>query len=163
VRNGLRADVVTTLAGARATPAYVAAAQARRYQVALGVVFGSLGLAAVALAAVRLARRSPAADLMLAWAGGGRGSPGRARALETVVVLVLSTGLAVLALVLVRPMGGVLLEPGDGVAPAAVLVLPSSALLAGVGWLVVSAVAAAAGRRLASAAAPAVEVLRGED
>ena len=62
---------IGTLAAIRATPVYVAAEQARRYQIALGLVFGVVGLAAVALAAVRLARRSPAADRMLAWAGAG--------------------------------------------------------------------------------------------
>ena len=41
------------------------AEQARRYQIGLGLVFGTVGLAAVALGAVRLARRSPAADRML--------------------------------------------------------------------------------------------------
>lgn len=162
-RFGLRPSVVTTLAGARATPSYVAATQARRYQVALGVVFGCLGAAAVVLGAVRLARRSPAADLMLAWAGAGRRSPAVARAAETAVVLALGAGLAVVALLVLRPAGAVLLEPGDGIAPAATLGLPPVALVAGLVWLVVTAVSAAVGMRLASAASSPVEVLRGED
>ena len=73
--HGITPDLIGTLAQERATPVYVAAAQARRYQIALGLVFGAVGLAAVALAAVRLARRSPAADRMLAWTGAGRHAP----------------------------------------------------------------------------------------
>ena len=112
-------DPTGTLAAERATPVYVAAAQARRYQIALGLVFGVVGLAAVALAAVRLARRSPAADRMLAWAGAGRHAPGRARVLEVAVVLALSAVLASVALLALRPLAHILLEPGDGRTPAA--------------------------------------------
>ena len=119
----------------RATPVYVAADQARRYQIALGLVFGVVGLAAVALAAVRLARRSPAADRMLAWAGAGQRAPARARVLEVAVVLALSAVLSSVALLALRPMAHILLEPGDGRTPAAVLVVPGSALLAGAVWL----------------------------
>ena len=154
---------VGTLAQARATPVYVAAAQARRYQIALGLVFGALGLSAVALAAVRLARRSPAADRMLAWTGAGRRTPGRARSLEVAVVLVLTAGLAVLGLLALRPLARILLEPGDGLAPEAVLQLPLAALAAGGAWLLVAALASLAGMALATGSQPAVEVLRGED
>ena len=161
--HGLPADPVDTLAGARATAVYVAAEQARRYHVALGWVFGALGTAAVVLAAVRLARLEPGADLMLAWVGAGRRSVARARVLETAVVLVLGAALAVTTLLLLRPAGGVLLEPGDGAVPAAVLELPGSALLAGVGWLAVTAVSAAVAMRLAASSRSPVEVLRGED
>ena len=101
------------------------------YQVALGFVFGVVGLASVALAAVRLARRSPAADRMLAWAGAGRHTPGRARVIEVGVVLALCCALAALALLALRPLGPLLLEPGDGRTPEAVLVLPPSVLLGG--------------------------------
>ena len=86
-RYGVDPQPIGTLAAVRAAPVYVAAEQARRYQIALGVVFGVVGLAAVALAAVRLARRSPAADRMLAWAGAGPRTPARARVLEVAVVL----------------------------------------------------------------------------
>ena len=110
-------DLTATLAQERATPVYVAAAQARRYQIALGLVFGVVGVAAVALAAVRLARRSPAADRMLAWTGAGRHAPGRARALEVAVVLALSCALSALALLALRPLAQLLLEPGDGRTP----------------------------------------------
>ena len=41
--------LTATLAAERATPVYVAAAQARRYQIALGFVFGVVGLAFTAL------------------------------------------------------------------------------------------------------------------
>ena len=81
----------------------------------------------MALAAVRLARRSPAADRMLAWTGAGRHAPGRARALEVAVVLALSCALAALALLALRPLAHLLLEPGDGRTPEAVLALPGSA------------------------------------
>ncbi|WP_377641594.1 hypothetical protein [Oryzobacter terrae] len=160
---GLSANVIASVAEARSSPEYVAAEQARRYQVALGAVFAALGAAAVALGAVRLARRAPAADRMLAWAGAGRRATARARALETAVVLVLSTALGALALALVRPAGGVLIDPGDGFGPPAVLVLPTAALLVGIAWLVATGVAAALAMRLAASSRSAVEVLRGED
>ena len=79
------------------------------------------------------------------------------------MVLVLSTALGVLALALVRPAGGILLDPGDGFAPPAVLVLPTAALLAGVAWLVATGIGAAVAMRLAASSRSAVEVLRGED
>lgn len=161
--HGLQPNVIASLAEARSSPEYVAAEQARRYQVALGAVFAALGAAAVALGAVRLARRAPAADRMLEWAGAGRRATARARVVETAVLLVLSTALGVLALALVRPAGGVLLDPGDGFGPPAVLVLPTAALLAGVVWLAVTGVVAAVAIRLAASSRSAVEVLRGED
>ena len=74
-RDAIDAQPIGTLAEVRATPVYVAAEQARRYQIALGLVFGMVGLAAVVLAVVRLARRSPAGDRMLAWAGTGPRTP----------------------------------------------------------------------------------------
>jgi hypothetical protein len=160
---GVTPDLTGTLAQERATPVYVAAAQARRYQIALGLVFGVVGLAAVALAGIRLARRSPAADRMLAWAGAGRHVPGRARVVEVGVVLALSCALSALALVALRPLASILLEPGDGRTPEAVLVIPGSALLAAAGWLVLAAVAAVAGMALAASSQSTVEVLRGED
>jgi len=161
--HGADLDLIGTLAQERATPAYVAAAQARRYQIALGCVFGLVGLASVALAAVRLARRSPAADRMLAWAGAGRHAPGRARAIEIGVLLALSGALAALALLALRPLASLLLEPGDGRTPEAVLVLPGSVLLAAAGWLLLAALTAVVGMLLASSAQSTVEVLRGED
>jgi hypothetical protein len=117
----------------------------------------------VALAAVRLARRSPAADRMLAWTGAGRHAPGRARAVEVAVVLALSSGLAALSLLALRPLAHLLLEPGDGRTPTAVLVVPGSVLLAAAGWLAVAALAALAGMLLAASSQSTVEVLRGED
>jgi hypothetical protein len=159
----LTTQPVGTTARARATDVYVAAEQARRYQIGLGLVFGAVGLAAVTLAAVRLARRSPAADRMLAWSGAGRDSPARARVVEVGVVLVLCTVLAAASLLALRPLGRLLLEPGDGRDPAAALVLPWPALLTGVGWLALTAVVAVAGTVLAASSRPAVEVLRGED
>jgi hypothetical protein len=156
-------DLTATLAQERATPVYVAAFQARRYQIALGLVFGLVGVAAVALAAVRLARRSPASDRMLAWTGAGRDAPGRARGLEVAAVLTLSCGLAALALLALRPLAHLLLEPGDGRTPPAVLVVPGSALLAAAAWLAVAALAAVAGMVLAASSQSTVEVLRGED
>jgi hypothetical protein len=161
--HGVTPDLTATLAQERATPVYVAAAQARRYQIALGLVFGAVGVAAVALAAVRLARRSPAADRMLAWTGAGRHAPGRARAVEVAVVLALSSGLAALSLLALRPLAHLLLEPGDGRTPTAVLVVPGSVLLAAAGWLAVAALAALAGMLLAASSQSTVEVLRGED
>ncbi|MFL6154265.1 MAG: hypothetical protein ACJ72B_17960 [Ornithinibacter sp.] len=161
--HGITPDLVGTLAQERATPVYVAAAQARRYQVALGLVFGAVGLAAVALAAVRSARRSPAADRMLAWTGAGRHAPGRARALEIAVVLALSCALSALALLALRPLAHLLLEPGDGRTPDAVLALPGSVLLAAAGWLALAGLAAVAGMVLAASSQSTVEVLRGED
>ena len=162
--HAIDAQPIGTLAALRATPVYVAAEQARRYQIALGLVFGVVGLAAVALAAVRLARRSPAADRMLAWTGAGLRTPARARVLEVTVVLAVSAVLASVALLALRPMAHILLEPGDGRTPAAALLLPGSALLAGAIWLLV-----AAARPPSSAwhwparAQSTVEVLRGED
>jgi hypothetical protein len=156
-------ELTGTLAQERATPVYVAAVQARRYQVALGLVFGAVGLAAVALAAVRLARRSPAADRMLAWTGAGRHAPARARALEVAVVLALSCALSALALLALRPLAHLLLEPGDGRTPQAVLDLPGSVLLAAGVWLVLAALAAVTGMLLAASSQSTVEVLRGED
>ncbi len=154
---------VGTLAGVRTTAVYVAAEQARRYQIGLGLVFGAVGLTAVALGAVRLARRSPAADRMLAWSGAGRRTPVRARVTELGVVLALSAALAAGALLALRPLAGTLLEPGDGLDPEATLVVPASALLAGGGWLVLTALVAVLGTVLAASSQPAVEVLRGED
>jgi hypothetical protein len=156
-------DLVGTLAEVRSQPVYVAAQQARRYQIALGAVFGAVGAAAVALAAIRLARRSPAADRMLAWSGVGRHAPGRARGLEAALVLVLSGILAGAALWALRPLASILLEPGDAHTPQAVLVVPGSALLAGLVWVVLGAVGAVVGMTLASGSQSAVEVLRGED
>jgi hypothetical protein len=156
-------DLTATLAQERATPVYVAAAQARRYQIALGLVFGVVGVAAVALAAVRLARRSPAADRMLAWTGAGRHAPGRARALEVAVGLTLSCALSALALLALRPLAQLLLEPGDGRTPPAALAIPGSALLAAAAWLAAAALAAAVGMALAASSQSTVEVLRGED
>ncbi len=156
-------DLTATLAQERATPVYVAAAQARRYQIALGLVFGVVGVAAVALAAVRLARRSPAADRMLAWTGAGRHAPGRARALEVAVGITLSCALSALALLALRPLAQLLLEPGDGRTPPAALAIPGSALLAAAAWLAAAALAAAVGMALAASSQSTVEVLRGED
>ena len=161
--HGITPDLTATVAQERATPVYVAAAQARRYQIALGLVFGVVGVAAVALAAVRLARRSPAADRMLAWTGAGRHAPGRARCLEVAVVLALSCALAALALLALRPLAHLLLEPGDGRTPEAVLVIPGSAVLAAAAWLAVAALAAVAGMVVAASSQSTVEVLRGED
>jgi len=132
------------------------------HQVLAGV-YVVLGVAAIALAAVRLARRSPAADRMLAWTGAGRHAPGRARALEVAVVLGLSGALSALALLALQPLAHLLLEPGDGRTPPAALVIPGSVLLAATVWLVVAAVAAAAGMALAASSQSTVEVLRGED
>ena len=162
-RSGLVPDLVGTLAQARATPVYVAAAQARRYQIALGVVFGAVGLAAVVLAAVRLARQSPAADRMLAWSATGRGAPARARLLEVGFVLALSAALSALALAAMRPLAAILLEPGDGRSPPASLVIPVTAAVAAATWLVLTALAALAATALATTSQPTVEVLRGED
>jgi hypothetical protein len=162
-RYAIDAQPIGTLAAIRATPVYVAAEQARRYQIALGLVFGVVGLAAVALAAVRLARRSPAADRMLAWAGAGPRTPARARVLEVAVVLAVSAVLASVALLSLRPMAHILLEPGDGRTPEAVLLVPGSALIAGAAWLLVAATAAVVGMALAARAQSTVEVLRGED
>lgn len=161
--HGQPSDVTGTIAQERATPVYVAAAQARRYQIALGVVFGAVGLSAVALAGIRLARGSPAADRMLAWTGAGRHSPARARALEVAVVLALAGALSALALLALRPMAGILLEPGDGRDPPPVLVVPGSALLAAAAWLVLAALLAVGGMALATTSRSTVEVLRGED
>jgi len=161
--HGVTPDLTATVAQERATPVYVAAAQARRYQIALGLVFGVVGVAAVALAAVRLARRSPAADRMVAWTGAGRHAPGRARGLEVAVVLALSCALSALALLALRPLAHLLLEPGDGRTPEAVLVIPGSAVLAAAGWLAVAALAAVAGMVVAASSQSTVEVLRGED
>ena len=161
--SAIDAQPIGTLDAMRATPVYVAAEQARRYQIALGLVFGVVGLAAVALAAVRLARRSPAADRMLAWTGAGPRTTSRARVLEAAVVLALSAALAALGLLALRPMAHILLEPGDGRTPVAVLVVPGSALLAGAAWLLVTATAAIVGMALAARAQSTVEVLRGED
>ncbi len=161
--HGITPDLTGTLGQERATPVYVAAAQARRYQIALGLVFGAVGLAAVALAAVRLARRSPATDRMLAWTGAGRHAPARARALEVAVVLALSCALSALALLALRPLAHLLLEPGDGRTPEAVLALPGSVLLVAAGWLAVAALAALAGMVVAASSQSTVEVLRGED
>ena len=161
--HNITADLIGTLAQERATPVYVAAAQARRYQIALGLVFGAVGLAAVALAAVRLARRSPAADRMLAWTGVGRHAPARARVLELTVLLALGCALSALALLALRPLAHLLLEPGDGRAPEAVLALPGSVLLAAAGWLALAALAALAGMLIAASSQSTVEVLRGED
>ena len=162
-RYGVDPQPTGTLAAVRAAPVYVAAEQARRYQIALGVVFGVVGLAAVALAAVRLARRSPAADRMLAWAGAGLRTPARARVVEVAVVLAVSAVLASVALLSLRPMARILLEPGDGRTPEAVLLVPGSALLAGAVWLLVAATAALVGMALAARSQSTVEVLRGED
>jgi hypothetical protein len=161
--HGVTPDLTGTLAQERTTPVYVAADQARRYQIALGLVFGVVGVAAVALAAVRLARRSPAADRMLAWTGAGRHAPARARGLEVAVVLALSGALSVLSLLALRPLAHLLLEPGDGRTPLAVLVMPGSALLAATAWLTAAALAAAAGLAVATSSQSTVEVLRGED
>jgi len=79
------------------------------------------------------------------------------------VVLVLTAGLAVLGLLALRPLAPILLEPGDGLAPEAVLRLPLPALVAGGAWLLVAGLASAAGMALAAGSQPAVEVLRGED
>jgi cytochrome c biogenesis factor len=117
----------------------------------------------MALAAVRLARRSPAADRMLAWTGAGRHAPARARALEIGVVLALSCALSALALLALRPLAHLLLEPGDGRAPEAVLALPGSVLLAAAGWLALAALAATAAMVVAASSQSTVEVLRGED
>jgi len=156
-------ELTATIAKERATAVYVAGDQARRYQTALGMVFGVVGVAAVALAAVRLARRSPAADRMLALAGAGRHAPGRARGLEIAVVLALSCVLSALSLLALRPLAHLLLEPGDGRVPTAELVVPGSAVLAAAVWLTVAALAAVAGMVLASSSQSTVEVLRGED
>jgi hypothetical protein len=160
---GVTPEPIGTLAQARATPVYVAAEQARRYQMALGLVFGALGLSAVALFAVRLARRSPAADLMLARAGVGAHAPRWARALEVIVVLALTSALAAAAMLALRPLAGILLEPGDGRSPAASLAVPGAALVAGTLWLLATALVAVGGMVVATASSPAVEVLRGED
>ncbi len=161
--HALTPQLTATLAQERATPVYVAATQARRHQIALGLVFGLVGVAAIALAAVRLARRSPAADRMLAWTGAGRHAPGRARAVEVAVVLGLSGALSALGLLALRPLAHLLLEPGDGRTPPAALVIPGSVLLAATVWLAVAALAAAAGMALAASSQSTVEVLRGED
>lgn len=160
---GLQTDVVGSLDRERATPVYVASVQARRYQIALGSVFGAVGAAAVVLGAIRLARRSPAADRMLAWTGTGTNAPARARLLEVAVVLALSSGLAGAAMVSLRPLASTLLEPGDDRSPPVTLVIPGVALATAAAWLIVSAAVAALGLALAGRAQPAVEVLRGED
>lgn len=160
---GLQADVVGLLDRERAIPVYVASVQARRYQIALGSVFGAVGAAAVVLGAIRLARRSPAADRMLAWTGTGSNAPAHARLLEVAVVLTLSAGLAGVAMVSLGPLASTLLEPGDDRSPPVTLLVPAVALAAAAAWLIVSAAVAALGLALAGRAQPAVEVLRGED
>jgi hypothetical protein len=100
---------------------------------------------------------------MLAWTGAGRHAPGRARGLEIAVVLGLTCALSALSLLALRPLAHLLLEPGDGRAPQAVLVVPGSALLAAAAWLAVAALAAVAGMVLAVSSQSTVEVLRGED
>ena len=79
------------------------------------------------------------------------------------MVLAVSAVLASVALLALRPMAHILLEPGDGRTPAAALLLPGSALLAGAIWLLVAAAAAVVGMALAARAQSTVEVLRGED
>ncbi len=161
--HGVEQDVTGTTAEARARPVRVAATQARRYELGLGAVFGLLGLVAVVLGAVRLARRSPAADRMLELAGAGRRASAAARGIEVAVGLVAAAGLAALALLALRPLGPVLLEPGDALPPPAALELPTSALVVGAVWLVLSGAGAWAAGALARSSQPTVEVLRGED
>jgi hypothetical protein len=161
--HGVPQDVVGTLAEAEALPVRVAATQARRYELGLGAVFGLLGLAAVVLGAVRLARRSPAADRMLELAGAGRTAAAVARGIEVAVGLVVTAVLAALALLALRPLGGVLLEPGDALPPPATLDLPPTALAVGAVWLSVAGLASWAAGALARSSQPTVEVLRGED
>ena len=79
------------------------------------------------------------------------------------MVLVVSAVLASVALLSLRPMAHILLEPGDGRTPEAVLLVPGSALIAGAVWLLVAAAAAVVGMALAARAQSTVEVLRGED
>ena len=160
---GVAPELVGTLDQARTTPAYVATAQARRYQVALGLVFGALGLSAVAVAAVRLARRSPVADRMLAWAGAGQRAPSRARFLEVAAVVALTAGVSTVALLALHPLAATLLEPGDGRTPAAALTVSGSALAAGACWLVLTLFVSVVGMHLAATSQSAVEVLRGDD
>jgi hypothetical protein len=155
--------VVGTLDRERSTPVYDASVQARRYQIALGAVFGAVGAAAVVLGAVRLARQSPAADRMLAWTGTGRHSPARARLIEVAVVVALSGALAGVAVVALRPLADVLLEPGDGRSPPVTLTIPATAWASAGVWLLGSVAAAGLAMALAGRAHPAVEVLRGED
>jgi hypothetical protein len=156
-------EPVASLAQARTVPVYVASAQARRYQVALGAVFGLLGLAAVVLAGVRLARRAPAADLMVAWTGAASRAPARARALEVAAVLVLTCVLSVAGLLALRPLASTLLEPGDGRTPPATLTVPAAAWALGLAWVAAAALATLLGMRWAATSQSAVEVLRGEE
>ena len=156
-------DLVGDLSAAKANPVYVAAEQSARYQVALGLFFGALALATLVLGAVRLTRRAPAADRMLGLAGAGVRAPAVARVLETVVVLALAAGLAVLGLLALRPLASILLEPGDARVPAAALRVPDTVLLLAGGWAVLALVAAALSMALATSSQPTVEVLRGSD
>ncbi|MBS2936515.1 hypothetical protein KDN32_02025 [Nocardioides sp. J2M5] len=156
-------DLVGSVDQARAAPAWVAATESRRYQVGLGALLGLLGVAAVALGAVRAARRAPAADRVLALVGARAGAPARARVLEVVVVVAVCLAVAVVAVLAVRPLGPVLLEPGDGGLPDAALELPAVAWWTAAGWLATSLAVAVGSSLLVASDRSGAEVLRGED
>ncbi|GAB3591898.1 hypothetical protein GCM10027446_11420 [Angustibacter peucedani] len=149
-----------TLAEVEQQPDLVAARRSRGYQVALGACVALVAVLVLAMAADRGARRALAADLVLARAGLGRRGTRRARLVELSLLAAIALVLGFVGLLLVRPFGPRLLDPGGAAAPAFVLRVGPTSVLAGVATAVVAlGVAVLAARARVRRARP-TEVLR---
>jgi hypothetical protein len=134
---------VSTAGAVRSTPRFEAARQALAYQQALGWCAALVALVAFGLYAERTASLAGAADLLLARVGLGGGGVRRARVLEPAVMVAVAGALALLAVLLLRPMAGRLLDPQRGAVPAFVLEVDVPVLAVGLAFLAVAALTAA--------------------
>jgi hypothetical protein len=134
---------VGTAEAVRRQPELEAARQALPFQRALGWGAALVSLVAFALYVDRTVSLAGAADLLLARVGLGSRGVRRSRVLEPVVLTVLSGVLALVAVLLLRPMAARLLDPQRSAVPPFVLTIDARVVAFGVAFLVVAALLAA--------------------
>ena len=126
---------VATAEAVRRQPELEAARQALPFQRALGWGAALVSLVAFALYVDRTVSLAGAADLLLARVGLGSRGVRRSRVLEPVVLTVLSGVLALVAVLLLRPMAARLLDPQRSAVPPFVLTIDARVVALGVAFL----------------------------
>ena len=144
-------------------PSFASWRLVRGYQLALAVAVALVAALALCLSAERSAARARPAAVILARAGLGRRGPVAALLLEAAVLVAAGLGLAVAAVVVLRPLAGRLFDPAPWTAPPLAPVLPAGAVAVTAAMALAAWLAAAAVVVVVSRSRRDEEVLRGAE
>jgi hypothetical protein len=151
---------VATSQDRRQQPELQAAVAALGYQQALGWAAALVALVAFAVHADRAAASSRLTDLFLVRVGLGARGVRRARTLELLAMALVAAALALVSVLLLRPIGARLLDPQRSAAPAFELVVGPGVLAVTGGFVLAATAVAALAAAVRSRRGTAEEVLR---